>query len=60
MSANIERSEPPNDATAFEFLCLDVWKDIWQAFGAISCPLDCASASWIAPALWRFGRRKTL
>src|ERR1039457_5493300 len=30
MSSDIERWEPPNDATAFESLCLDLWKDIWQ------------------------------
>jgi tetratricopeptide (TPR) repeat protein len=30
MSSDIERWEPPNDPTAFESLCLDVWKDIWQ------------------------------
>jgi formylglycine-generating enzyme required for sulfatase activity len=34
MSSNIERWEPPNDATAFESLCLDLWKDIWQDSGA--------------------------
>ncbi|MBL9175224.1 MAG: SUMF1/EgtB/PvdO family nonheme iron enzyme [Verrucomicrobiales bacterium] len=28
MSSDIERWEPPNDATAFESLCLDLWKDI--------------------------------
>jgi hypothetical protein len=27
MSSDIERWEPPNDATAFESLCLDLWKD---------------------------------
>jgi tetratricopeptide (TPR) repeat protein len=30
MSSDIERWEPPNDATAFESLCLDLWKDIWR------------------------------
>jgi tetratricopeptide (TPR) repeat protein len=30
MSSDIERWEPPNDPTAFESLCLDLWKDIWQ------------------------------
>ena len=30
MSSDIERWEPPNDSTAFESLCLDVWKDIWR------------------------------
>ena len=30
MSSDIEKWEPPNDATAFESLCLDLWKDIWQ------------------------------
>src|SRR5262245_48581183 len=25
---------PPNDATAFESLCLDVWKEIWNDPGA--------------------------
>jgi hypothetical protein len=34
MSSDIERWEPPNDATAFESLCLDLWKDIWQNSGA--------------------------
>lgn len=34
MSSDIERWEPPNDATAFESLCLDLWKDIWQDSGA--------------------------
>ena len=33
MSFDIERWEPPNDATAFESLCLDLWKDIWQDSG---------------------------
>ena len=30
MSSDIERWEPPNDPTAFESLCLDLWKEIWQ------------------------------
>src|SRR5258708_5121270 len=30
MSADIERWDPPNDPTAFESLCLDLWRDIWQ------------------------------
>ena len=30
MSSDIERWEPPNDSTAFESFCLDLWKDIWQ------------------------------
>ena len=30
MSSDIERWEPPNDSTAFESLCLDLWKYIWQ------------------------------
>jgi tetratricopeptide (TPR) repeat protein len=30
MSSDIERWEPPNDSTAFESLCLDLWKEIWQ------------------------------
>jgi hypothetical protein len=30
MSADIERWPPPNDPIAFESLCLDLWKDIWQ------------------------------
>ena len=34
MSSDIERWEPPNDATAFESLCLDLWKDIWHDPGA--------------------------
>ena len=33
MSSDIERWEPPNDATAFESLCLDLFKDIWQDSG---------------------------
>ena len=27
MSSDIERWEPPNDSTAFDSLCLDLWKD---------------------------------
>ena len=34
MSSDIERWEPPNEATAFESLSLDLWKDIWQDSGA--------------------------
>jgi formylglycine-generating enzyme required for sulfatase activity len=34
MSSDIERWEPPNDATAFESLCLDLWQDICQDSGA--------------------------
>jgi hypothetical protein len=30
MSADIERWEPPNDPTAFESLCLDLWREIWN------------------------------
>src|SRR5437588_8975676 len=30
MSADIERWDPPNDPTAFESLCLDLWKEIWN------------------------------
>ncbi|MBI4661466.1 MAG: SUMF1/EgtB/PvdO family nonheme iron enzyme [Verrucomicrobia bacterium] len=30
MSSDIERWEPPNDAAAFESLCLDLWRDIWH------------------------------
>jgi hypothetical protein len=30
MSAGIERWEPPNDPTAFESLCLDLWRAIWE------------------------------
>ena len=30
MSSDIERWPPPNDPTAFESLCLELWKDIWQ------------------------------
>jgi len=30
MSADIERWDPPNDPTAFESLCLELWRDIWQ------------------------------
>ena len=34
MSSDIERWEPPSDPTAFESLCLDLWKEIWQDPGA--------------------------
>jgi hypothetical protein len=34
ISLDIERWEPPNDPTAFESLCLDLGKDIWQDPGA--------------------------
>ena len=30
MSADIERWDPPNDPTAFESLCLDLWREIWH------------------------------
>src|ERR1700676_2598167 len=30
MSADIERWDPPNDPTAFESLCLELWRDIWN------------------------------
>jgi len=30
MSVDIERWEPPNDPTAFESLCLDLWREIWH------------------------------
>ena len=30
MSSDIEKFPPPNDATAFESLCLDLWQDIWS------------------------------
>ena len=30
MSATIERWYPPNDPSAFESLCLELWRDIWQ------------------------------
>jgi tetratricopeptide (TPR) repeat protein len=30
MTADIERWDPPNDPMAFESLCLDLWRDIWQ------------------------------
>src|SRR6266540_1240608 len=29
MNADSERLLPPNEPTAFESLCLDLWKDIW-------------------------------
>lgn len=34
MTADIEQWPPPDDADAFESLCLDLWKDIWQDAGA--------------------------
>jgi hypothetical protein len=34
MSADDERYPPPNDPTAFEALCLDLWKEIWDDPGA--------------------------
>jgi hypothetical protein len=30
VSSDIERWPPPNDPTAFESLCLDLWRDIRQ------------------------------
>ena len=30
MSAYREKLPPPNDPTAFELLCLDLWSDIWS------------------------------
>ncbi len=30
MSADIERWPPPNDSTAFESFCLELWGEIWQ------------------------------
>jgi hypothetical protein len=30
MSADIEQLPPPEDPTAFESLCLELWKDIWN------------------------------
>ena len=33
MSADIERLEPPNDPVAFESLCLELCRDIWQGNG---------------------------
>src|SRR6266852_4806386 len=30
MSADSERLPPPNDPVAFESLCLDLWRDLWQ------------------------------
>jgi hypothetical protein len=29
MSADIEAWPPPDEANAFESLCLDFWRDIW-------------------------------
>jgi tetratricopeptide (TPR) repeat protein/Mrp family chromosome partitioning ATPase len=34
MSADSEQLLPPNEPTAFESLCLDLWKDIWGDPGA--------------------------
>ena len=34
MSSDIELWPPPDDATAFESLCHDLWKEIWQDSGA--------------------------
>jgi tetratricopeptide (TPR) repeat protein len=34
MSSTIERWDPPNDPEAFECLCFDLWKVIWQDCGA--------------------------
>ena len=34
MSSDIEQYPPPNDAIAFESLCLDLWKEIWNDPGA--------------------------
>ena len=34
MSSDIDRWAPPNDPTAFESLCLDLWKDVWHDSGA--------------------------
>jgi hypothetical protein len=34
MSAAIERWEPPNDPTAFESLCLDLWREVWHDLSA--------------------------
>ncbi len=34
MSADVEQWPPPNDPTAFESLCLDLWKNLWQDPGA--------------------------
>ncbi|MDB6122232.1 MAG: Tetratricopeptide domain protein [Pedosphaera sp.] len=34
MSADIEMWPPPNDPDAFESLCLDLWKEIWNDPGA--------------------------
>jgi len=30
MTTDIERWQPPNDPSAFESLCLDLWREIWQ------------------------------
>ena len=34
MNADVEQWPPPDDPTAFESLCLDLWKDIWDDPGA--------------------------
>ena len=34
MSADSEAYPPPNEPAAFESLCLDLWKDIWNDPGA--------------------------
>ncbi len=34
MSSDIESWPPPDDANAFESLCLDIWKEIWNDPGA--------------------------
>ena len=34
MTTDIERWQPPNDPSAFESLCLDLWREIWHDPGA--------------------------
>ena len=34
MSSDVERWDPPNDATAFESFCLDLFKEVWEDPGA--------------------------
>ena len=34
MSADSEAYPPPNEPAAFESLCLDLWKEIWEDPGA--------------------------
>jgi hypothetical protein len=34
MTTDIERWPPPNDPSAFESLCLDLWREIWHDPGA--------------------------